>query len=272
MENRIFDTPEEDFINIVKTNTCIKGVLFTLGYTTVGNSWGYSQIKERMKQLGLTAADFKGRAVTYEYITRNAKVSTEELFSTSKHPRNIIRKRIIEENLIEYKCAICGISEWMGNPISLELDHINGVNNDNRLENLRFLCPNCHSQTITYGAKNKNTFTKEFEITDDIRNEIKESYLKYRNDRKVCNATGYKQKLVKMVVDELELRRPNMKFVIRYDKDMNEIKRYPSISQLCRELVRDREVKTVYEKTCKCTFFRNKDKFWLNSYWKIIEP
>jgi hypothetical protein len=52
---------------------------------------------------------------------------------------------------IEYKCVICGIQEWMNNPISLHLDHINGINNDNRLSNLRLLCPNCHQQTSTWG-------------------------------------------------------------------------------------------------------------------------
>ena len=53
-----------------------------------------------------------------------------------------------------YKCESCGISEWKEQPLSLELDHINGNFNDNSLENVRLLCPNCHSQTHTYKAKN----------------------------------------------------------------------------------------------------------------------
>jgi predicted RNA-binding Zn-ribbon protein involved in translation (DUF1610 family) len=52
-----------------------------------------------------------------------------------------------------YRCHECGISAWRDLPISFHLDHINGINNDNRLENLRFLCPNCHSQTATYCKK-----------------------------------------------------------------------------------------------------------------------
>jgi len=69
--------------------------------------------------------------------------------------RASIRKIIIKENLIEYKCSECSIQAWNNKPLSLHLDHINGMNNDNRLENLRFLCPNCHSQTETYTGRNK---------------------------------------------------------------------------------------------------------------------
>ena len=54
-----------------------------------------------------------------------------------------------------YKCHICGIDEWNDKAIVLQLDHINGVKRDNRIENLRFLCPNCHSQTDTFAGKNK---------------------------------------------------------------------------------------------------------------------
>lgn len=55
----------------------------------------------------------------------------------------------------EYKCEICNISEWQNKPLVLQVDHINGIHNDNRVENLRFICPNCHSQTETFcGAGN----------------------------------------------------------------------------------------------------------------------
>ena len=65
-------------------------------------------------------------------------------------------RSLINENRLEYKCAECGNrGEWLGKPLSLQLDHINGKNNDHRIENLRFLCPNCHTQTDTYSGKNK---------------------------------------------------------------------------------------------------------------------
>ena len=57
------------------------------------------------------------------------------------------------------ECAICGIGPvWCDQPLVLQLDHINGVNNDNRIENLCYLCPNCHSQTPTFAGRNsRNT-------------------------------------------------------------------------------------------------------------------
>ena len=69
--------------------------------------------------------------------------------------RHLIKKRIIRDKLLEYKCSCCGLGDsWNGKTLSLQLDHINGINNDHRLENLRFLCPNCHTQQDTYAAKN----------------------------------------------------------------------------------------------------------------------
>ena len=67
-----------------------------------------------------------------------------------------LKIRLINEGRLEYKCACCGnIGEWQGQKLTLQLDHINGKNNDHRIENLRFLCPNCHSITETYAGKNK---------------------------------------------------------------------------------------------------------------------
>jgi len=55
--------------------------------------------------------------------------------------------------LVEYKCVICGMSSHNGEPLTLQLDHINGVHTDCRFENLRLLCPNCHSQTPTFAGR-----------------------------------------------------------------------------------------------------------------------
>lgn len=81
----------------------------------------------------------------------NAAVFTED----SSYPRHRLKDRIIQQELLDHSCQECGLGHvWNGKSIVLQLDHINGVNNDHRLENLRFLCPNCHTQQDTYAAKN----------------------------------------------------------------------------------------------------------------------
>jgi hypothetical protein len=66
-----------------------------------------------------------------------------------------IKARLIEAGLKEPRCEQCGMSDWRGKPLALELHHVNGDGHDNTLENLLLLCPNCHSQTDTWGGRNR---------------------------------------------------------------------------------------------------------------------
>ena len=78
------------------------------------------------------------------------------LVANSSYPRHCLKRRIISNNLIPYVCQCCGIGpEWLNKPMPLILDHINGINNDNRLDNLRFVCSNCDSQLSTYKSRNR---------------------------------------------------------------------------------------------------------------------
>jgi len=69
--------------------------------------------------------------------------------------RHHVKQRLFAAGLKDERCESCGITEWRGAPISLELHHLNGKGLDNRIENLRVLCPNCHSQTDTWGGRNR---------------------------------------------------------------------------------------------------------------------
>lgn len=74
----------------------------------------------------------------------------EEIFTNGFNNNELVKKILITEELVEYKCSICNIFEWNNDLLTLHMDHINGNSSDNRIDNLRLLCPNCHSQTETY--------------------------------------------------------------------------------------------------------------------------
>jgi AraC-like DNA-binding protein len=69
--------------------------------------------------------------------------------------RASLKRLILEAGVKREACERCGIDEWRGRPLSIALHHVNGDADDNRLENIRFLCPNCHSQTENYGGRNR---------------------------------------------------------------------------------------------------------------------
>lgn len=77
-----------------------------------------------------------------------------------QYPTSKLSKRLVSAGLKKYECESCGITEWNGSPISLELNHIDGNSGNHSLENLELICPNCHSQTETYRSK-KITFMKK---------------------------------------------------------------------------------------------------------------
>jgi DNA-binding CsgD family transcriptional regulator/5-methylcytosine-specific restriction endonuclease McrA len=87
--------------------------------------------------------------------TRPQTTPAAELFVAGQpRSRSNLRRRLLTEGLKPSVCAICGVSEWLDQPLSLALHHINGDRIDNRLENLELLCPNCHSQTDSYSGRN----------------------------------------------------------------------------------------------------------------------
>lgn len=72
--------------------------------------------------------------------------------------RRTIKKRLLRDDILENKCYSCGITDWLGQSLSLELEHIDGNRNNNTIENLTLLCPNCHSQTPTFRGRNKGNY------------------------------------------------------------------------------------------------------------------
>lgn len=115
----------------------------------------FSGLKYHAKKLGCWIPNNKNRK---QYKERKDKIWDIEKWNKDvliPISRGTLRRYIINLNLIEYKCNSCGLDKWLNNPISLELNHINGKSKDNRKSNLEFLCPNCHSLTDSWKGKNK---------------------------------------------------------------------------------------------------------------------
>ena len=124
-----------------------------------------NSMSEAAKKLGMPFTTFKRKAGDLYKPNQGAKglskpsktkIPLEDILE-GKHPQyqsNKIRIRLIAEGVKEAKCECCNNTEWLGKPISLEVDHINGNSADHRLDNLKILCPNCHAQTNTYRGKN----------------------------------------------------------------------------------------------------------------------
>jgi len=154
MVNKIDLLSDSEFIELIKNSSCISDVLRTVGYSTNGNTWGNRIVKERMEKLNLS---FTKKNENYYNKTIKPLELNEVLIKDSNYNRTKLKERLVKEGIFKYKCACCGISEWQGKPLSLQLHHLNGINNDNRIENLQLLCPNCHSQTENFSSKGKGT-------------------------------------------------------------------------------------------------------------------
>jgi len=125
----------------------------------------------------------------------------EDIFcKNSTTPTGYLKNIIIKENLIEYKCSCGIIDDWNNKLLILELDHINGDRTNNELTNLRFLCPNCHSQTTTFKGKGiKKFLPSEKEIIKVIRESknIRQVLLKLKADPKGMNYYKIKEIMFK---------------------------------------------------------------------------
>lgn len=156
LKSSIWKLDKDSLARIVEESASISEILLHFNLSNKGGN--YKTLKRRL--------DFE--KIDYSHIPQGknhnkglryggvSPLKNEEVFITnSTYSRFALKKRIIKQNLISYICSECNqIPVWKDKELCLVLDHINGVSNDNRIENLRFLCPNCNSQTNTFAGRN----------------------------------------------------------------------------------------------------------------------
>lgn len=147
---------DDQLIAAVKNSYSYRAVLLSLGLVPAGGN--YSQLQKRVRLLNLSTDHFTGKRwnMGRTYHTKSRPPLIELLVENSEVQSYKLKQRLYQESVKQPMCEICGWAQQAPDGrIPLELDHINGDRHDNRLENLRILCPNCHSLQPTHRGKNK---------------------------------------------------------------------------------------------------------------------
>lgn len=146
---------KEEFEEAAKQSHSIAGMCRKLDLKPCGGN--YRLMHNAIEKFALDTSHFTGQGwnTGLKFKPFEAKPIEEILIANSSYQSFKLKRRLLDEGLKEYKCELCGLYEWQDNPIPLELHHINGNNRDNRLDNLKLLCPNCHALTDSYRGRNK---------------------------------------------------------------------------------------------------------------------
>jgi len=199
----IWNIPSDEFQNLLNTSSSFVEILVKVGLDPYnGNHKTLNQrIKEENFNVSILEKNRKlNRKNHMKSLAERKSYSLEEiLVENSTFSRKNLKSKLLENNLLSYRCSICNNEgEWLEKKLSLHLDHINGINNDNRLKNLRFLCPNCHSQTDTYSGKK----TKKITLCLDCKTQINNGYT--RCSKCASKKNGINQRKFEISKEDLE--------------------------------------------------------------------
>lgn len=152
--SKIYKVSDEKFIEIASSSLSIRSAIIGMGISETGSA--YKTFRNRAEILGVDLSHMTGQ-LWNKGKSFGPKYSLDDYLSNKRFiSSHHLKLRLIKEGIKKYYCEWCKISEWRGERIGLELDHIDGNYRNNSLDNLRILCPNCHSQTDNFRGRNKN--------------------------------------------------------------------------------------------------------------------
>lgn len=150
----IWMMPKDEFKKLVEMSKTQREVLAAFGLQNKGNN--NVILKKRAKEEGIELSFPPCHTQMVLANRKRAKPTSEILKEGSTYSRHSLKRRLLREGIKENVCELCGQKpQWMGKPLVMILDHANGDCRDNRVENLRMVCPNCNSQLPTHAGRNQ---------------------------------------------------------------------------------------------------------------------
>lgn len=140
----------------VATSFSVSKALEKLCVSPAGGN--YQTFRKAIKHFEIDTSHFTGQGWNKGKKFKPKRDIQDYLSNKCPINSNSLRKRLIKEGLFESRCYNCNLTDWLGKPIPLELEHKDGNHSNNLLSNLTLLCPNCHSLTPTYRGRNKGNY------------------------------------------------------------------------------------------------------------------
>lgn len=153
---------KEDLQKIINECSSISEVLKKIGLKPSGNN--HTSLTKYLEESNFDTKTLVGRSIYRGQKHIESKTLFECLTENGTKDSNKLKLKLFNSGIKQEKCEVCGITEWMGKKLTFELHHINGIHNDNRLENLIILCPNCHSQTYNFRGRNTNANDEKIKL------------------------------------------------------------------------------------------------------------